>query len=149
MLGIALLYLGILSTPLNFDPELTPGVPDPLATKEIICKPGYTSKVRHVTDKMKADVLHAYRAHHPDWPLCQPDGKVLCEYDHLISLELGGSNDTKNLWPEPYTGDLNAHEKDKVENFLHREVCKGTITLQDAQKKILDWVDVLKTIPVK
>jgi 5-methylcytosine-specific restriction endonuclease McrA len=27
-----------------------------------------------------------------------------CEVDHLISIELGGSNDQHNLWPEPYQG---------------------------------------------
>ncbi len=26
------------------------------------------------------------------------------EVDHLVSLELGGSNDIRNLWPEPSAG---------------------------------------------
>jgi len=61
--------------------------------------------------------------------------------DHLISLELGGSNSIKNLWPEPYTGDLNAHVKDKLENKLHSLVCNGDIDLKTAQQEIAtDWV---------
>ena len=35
-----------------------------------------------------------------------------CEIDHLISLELGGANTEDNLWPQPYDGDWNAHDKD-------------------------------------
>nr|MDQ6907884.1 HNH endonuclease [Chloroflexota bacterium] len=67
------------------------------------------------------------------------------EVDHFISLELGGSNMVTNLWPEPYvTSDapntIGAHEKDKVENALHAEVCAGRMTLPQAQETIrTDW----------
>ena len=66
------------------------------------------------------------------------------ELDHLISLELGGSPDsTKNLFPEPYNIDLNAKKKDLVENYLHKQVCDGAMTLQEAQQEIShDWVTV-------
>jgi hypothetical protein len=63
------------------------------------------------------------------------------EVDHLISLELGGSNSIKNLWPEPYVGDLNAHVKDKLENKLHALVCDGQLDLATAQQEIAtDWI---------
>lgn len=63
-----------------------------------------------------------------------------CELDHLIPLELGGSNDIKNLWPEPYNGEWNAHMKDALENKLHYLVCKDVISLPEAQKLISsDW----------
>lgn len=56
------------------------------------------------------------------------------EYDHLISLELGGDGyDTKNLWAEPHTSSF---QKDQIENKLHAEICSGKITAQDAQKEI-------------
>ena len=63
------------------------------------------------------------------------------EEDHFISLELGGSPiDPRNLWPEPYRPKPGAKEKDVVENYLHRQVCSGTMTLEDAQKAIVaDW----------
>ncbi len=36
-----------------------------------------------------------------------------------------------------------AHEKDKVENYLHRQVCGGQMTLAAAQKQIAsDWLSV-------
>lgn len=56
------------------------------------------------------------------------------EIDHRISLELGGSNSAKNLWPQP------ADEfklKDWVENELHRRVCSNKMTLQEARTTLL------------
>lgn len=69
------------------------------------------------------------------------------EEDHLISLELGGNpTDSNNLWPEPYTASIpdgGAKTKDKVENYLHAQVCAGTISLVDAQQEIsTDWYAV-------
>lgn len=63
------------------------------------------------------------------------------EIDHLISLELGGTNEITNLWPQSYlTTPWNAHLKDKLENRLHKLVCNGVITLDTAQKEIReDW----------
>jgi hypothetical protein len=59
----------------------------------------------------------------------------------VISLELGGSNSPKNLWPqnEHAYGIYSAATKDRVENLLHREVCQGTITLATAQARIRFW----------
>jgi hypothetical protein len=56
-----------------------------------------------------------------------PGGTKDYEEDHLISLELGGHpTSEKNLWPEAYKPKPGAREKDRVENFLHDEVCAGT-----------------------
>ena len=75
------------------------------------------------------------------------------ELDHVISLELGGApSDPKNLYPEPYNNteneiDYGAHAKDKVENYLHKQVCDGTIPLAEAQKEIsTNWVLVYEKI---
>jgi hypothetical protein len=66
---------------------------------------------------------------------------LCCEVDHLISLELGGSNRPANLWPEPYDIVWNAKVKDKLENRLHKMVCAGEIDLSTAQKAIAkDWI---------
>jgi hypothetical protein len=65
----------------------------------------------------------------------QPPGAY--EMDHLIPLELGGSNAIANLWPEAAPG---FHDKDQVENTLHARVCSGAMTLEDAQRAIAaDW----------
>ena len=65
------------------------------------------------------------------------------EVDHLIALELGGSNTIRNLWPEAALPLPGFHEKDKVENYLHRQVCAGRMTLKVAQRKIVtNWLTV-------
>jgi hypothetical protein len=56
--------------------------------------------------------------------------------DHLVSLEVGGSNDISNLWPEPSD---EAKRKDAVENNLHGAVCNGSMSLADAQAQIRTW----------
>jgi hypothetical protein len=56
--------------------------------------------------------------------------------DHLVSLELGGSNDISNLWPERSD---EAKRKDVVENALHDSVCGGSMSLADAQTQIRTW----------
>ncbi|HTX92846.1 MAG TPA: hypothetical protein VMC09_16670 [Anaerolineales bacterium] len=114
------------------NPQMTPGdVLDVSITD--ICTPGYSSKVRNVPDSVKTQVYLEYGI-----PSHQPGDY---EVDHLVSLELGGSNSIKNLWPEPYHGDLNAHVKDKLENKLHDMVCNGEINLESAQHEIAtDWV---------
>lgn len=120
--------------PIVPNPALTPGVVDPAARLAVICVRGYTSRpgVRHVTPAAKRKVFAEYgvdrRSQH-------------FEVDHLISLELGGSNDIKNLWPESYdTRPLNAHVKDALENRLHALVCAGSLPLGAAQHWIsTDW----------
>jgi hypothetical protein len=54
------------------------------------------------------------------------------EEDHLISLEVGGAPRLKrNLWPQPWS---QARRDDNgIEARLHRQVCKGTLTLRQAR----------------
>lgn len=113
--------------------SITPGVVDPNATIEKICTVGYTKKVRNVSAKTKKQVFLNYGI--------DPKQDKF-EVDHLISLELGGSNDIKNLWPESYTTTpFNAYKKDTLENKLHDMVCADEIPLEQAQKEIAgDWV---------
>jgi hypothetical protein len=119
------------------DLAVTPGAVVDSADSAVICVRGYTSTpgVRHVTTATKTRAYALYGAvkagHPPHAPSC-------CEVDHLISLELGGSNDIRNLWPEPYP---DATAKDKVENGLHWLVCHGRLDLRTAQRGIAtDWV---------
>ena len=72
------------------------------------------------------------------------------EVDHFVSLELGGSNDISNLWPEAAKPTPGFHEKDKVENYLHDQVCSGAMTLQEAQVQIAtNWLEVYNSMPNK
>jgi hypothetical protein len=68
--------------------------------------------------------------------------------DHLISLELGGSNSIANLWPEAAEPTPGYHQKDQVENYLHQQVCDGKMSLHDAQFQIAtNWLNVYKRMP--
>jgi hypothetical protein len=62
------------------------------------------------------------------------------EVDHFIPLEIGGSNDIKNLWLEPASPTPGFHQKDQFENFEHGQVCNGTISVTEAQRRMVsDW----------
>jgi hypothetical protein len=58
------------------------------------------------------------------------------EVDHVVSLELGGSNDISNLFPESYSIQYGARIKDKLEDDLHEQVCTHRLSLTVAQDEI-------------
>ena len=129
------------------DPAVTTGAVR-LRSKTKVCSIKWGKDERHVTQKMKDDAYAAYGTA-PGQGVCAfvthtgksgTPVKEGCEIDHLISRELGGDDKPENLWPQPYTQHPGAHEKDWLENQLHKEVCAGTISLSAAQKEIkTDW----------
>ena len=154
ILGALLISTSVFATdPILPNSKLTPGAVFPHVTVEQICKPGYANGsdvsndghgVRYVPRSVKWAVFKAYFGSVPD-----KTGNY--EVDHLISLELGGSNDQKNLWPESYLTDpYNAHIKDKLENRMHALVknClkeKGPVAATTLLKKFqheisTDWI---------
>lgn len=126
------------------DPQCTPGSFDPAVTQAniqtTICRSGYTATVRPSTgetDKAKHTLYVAYGV---------PTGTT-SELDHLVSLEIGGSNDEANLWPE--IGKV-PNQKDTVENDLHDAVCSGKVTLVAAQQAIAsDWTTAEQRLGLK
>jgi len=62
------------------------------------------------------------------------------EIDHIVSLELGGSNDLANLFPERLYAHPGYRVKDRLENKVHDLVCSGQLSLREAQRGIAsDW----------
>jgi len=111
--------------------RLTPGVAFHVSAAQV-CVPGYASKVRDVSEAEKQAVYARYGI---VWVPYQH------EVDHLVSLEIGGSNDIRNLWPEPYAGRWGARTKDVLENRLHDLVCSGELSLRSAQRQeATNWV---------
>lgn len=114
------------------DPKCTPGGIDLRVTQDnidsTICVSGYTKTVRppvSVTEPQKLESMKSYGFY---------DSPGNYEFDHLIPLELGGApDDLKNLWPEPHPNSFN---KDNFENYLHRQVCSGSLDLKTAQNEI-------------
>jgi hypothetical protein len=124
------------------DPRCTPGSIDPIVTQanigSTICKKGWTATVRppeSQTEAFKYDVAY---------PAYGTPQSEKTELDHLVPLELGGSNDATNLWPEyPPT----PNPKDKVENALNAAVCDGRVKLAAAQDAIAaDWMTAEKKL---
>lgn len=129
------------------DPERTPGAVNPEITQQnihdTICNPRWSTRsIRPeagYTNRLKNEQIEEYGY--------SDSRKKDYEEDHFIPLELGGNpTDPKNLWPEPFetsVPDGGAHSKDKVENYLHAEVCSGSLTLDQAQHEITeDWYRV-------
>lgn len=110
---------------------LTPGALNPDVTqatiRATICRHGWTRTVRPPTEytndvKRRQMRLYERRGALADF-----------QEDHLISLELGGHpTDPRNLWPQPYP---RASAVDAIENELNREVCRGELSLADAQRR--------------
>ncbi len=126
VLGVRTKVSGCIAQNALPDKDCTPGAIILGVTKEQVCTPGYSKEVRNVPNSEKEQVFAEYGI----------TSHNLGEYevDHLISLELGGSNDISNLWPEAAEPRPGYHEKDKVENILHQQICNSTITLDQAQQ---------------
>ena len=130
--------------PIRPDPSLTPGVRLKVNIQRLVV-PGYANKigggVRNVPESEKKAVFAEYHI--------AASGNY--EVDHLISLELGGANDVRNLWPQSYlTHPWNAHVKDRLEDWMAASVrhifksngaAAATKLLQQYQTEIAhDWI---------
>jgi hypothetical protein len=117
-------------------PSCTPGSIDPAVTqgdiRSTICRSGWTTKVRPKESQTR------WAKYHVAYPAYHIPGSARSELDHLVPLELGGSNDITNLWPE--VGKY-PNPKDGVERVLNHAVCDGKVSLAAAQNAIAsDWL---------
>jgi hypothetical protein len=148
----ACLLLAIrLHRPANFSPEfsttlsasrghwdepnrrLTPGATIPV-TRNGVCGEAEIKSAPVIPVSLATKVFELYGVTPP-----RPDAY---EVDYLITPELGGATDIRNLWPEPYQDtEWNAHIKDQLEDRLHEMVCQGSVDLATAQRDIsADWI---------
>ena len=125
------------------DPHCTPGALNPQVTQgtigSTICRSGYSSSIRPPESITEAEKRGSASAYSYTGPFSTG------EYDHLVSLELGGDpNDPANLWVEPNDkpgATTTANSKDVLENRLHGLVCAGQLPLATAQDAIAsNWV---------
>jgi hypothetical protein len=119
------------------DPRCTPGSVNPAVTQatigSTICKVGWTATVRPPasnTGPVKKISMRSYGE--------AASSSGTTEFDHLVPIEAGGSDDVTNLWPEP--SDLPGHgfnnSKDHLENLIKSAVCAGKVSLAAAQLAI-------------
>lgn len=122
------------------DPALTPGLVASTSAAEVCSiyasypPQTYSQAHRQTTREMKEKVAEEYHLSRSQWHSV--------EFDHRVSLCLGGADDVRNLWPQSLSGPWNAHDKDRLETELCRRVCHGTMALDQAQSVLLgDWRD--------
>jgi hypothetical protein len=113
-------------------PSLTPGATRPVFADELCA--GAARAERPIATAVRQAVLRDYRME-----------KVPAheyELDYLITPELGGSADRRNLWPERYGARVwNARVKDELEQLLPQLVCRGQVDLATAQRDIAaNWI---------
>jgi hypothetical protein len=118
---------------LGVDPDrrCSPGAYASKLTQKVVCSKGFrTGDYRDVSVATKHAVEAAYGMKPKSY------GRSL-EIDHIISLELGGSNAVANLFPEKRSPPPGYRVKDQLENKLHDLVCEAhTMTLRQAQRAI-------------
>ena len=121
------------------DPTCTPGLVDPSCTLHDIC-PTVTGAGRkrpstRFTDRLKLQSIRAYG-------YVDTNPKHY-EADHLVSRELcGAMADPRNIWAE---APASPNPKDKVEDRCHQLVCKGKLSLGEAELEIaLNWKTACK-----
>ncbi|HVA29865.1 MAG TPA: DUF3761 domain-containing protein [Gaiellaceae bacterium] len=112
------------------DRRCSPGAYSKDLTKTVLCSSGFrTSSIRNVPTSEK----HAVEQEYGLAPVAY--GSAL-EIDHIVSLELGGSNDIANLFPEKANAHPGYRVKDKLENAAHAWVCESKIGLAATQRAI-------------
>jgi len=115
---------------------LTPGVALPL-TEAAVCSTAPTKRSHGQLAILGKEIFEKYGIRDPE------HGHY--ELDYLIDPDLGGSDDARNLWPQPYSASWNAHVKDALEAHLRELVCTGKLTLAEAQHDIsVDWIAAYK-----
>jgi anti-sigma factor RsiW len=112
--------------------SITPGATWDISAQELCAGTRHT---RAVTAAMRAQVLSAHGME--DVPTDQ------YELDYLITPELGGATDARNLWPQAYASPVwNARVKDELESLLPRA---GAIDLATAQRDMaVNWIAAYK-----
>ena len=93
----------------------------------------YSQRHRDTTQKMKNAAYAAYGINKA--------GRDF-EVDHRVPLCAGGADDSKNLWPQRGWIHPSFHDKDRLEAFVCRAVCRTrTMTLEQGQAIFLgDWI---------
>jgi len=125
----------------NPDRACSPGAFYSGLTTAVLCSPGFrTSTIRNVPESEKFAVEAEYGMAPGHY------GSSL-EIDHIVSLELGGSNDIANLYPEKLNAGPGYRVKDRLENKAHELVCSGAMTLHAVQVSIAtNWQALYKRV---
>ena len=131
------------------DPHCTPGGINPSVSISVLNNANWTTRCARNCWTSEADKHLAYRWYGIHKPPVNSDENQVCELDHLVPLELGGSDALANIWPQcgPDTVTMNERYfklKDRVERYLATEVRSGRMDLAVAQREIAeDWTQFI------
>jgi hypothetical protein len=126
----------------NPDRRCSPGAYYSKLTRAVICSASFrTDTIRDVSQNEKFALEREYGMKASYY------GRTM-EIDHIVSLELGGSNNIANLFPEfANARPAGYHVKDALENRLHDRVCSGQMSLPKAQQQIAaNWQKLYKQV---
>lgn len=117
--------------------DLTPGATDRSSVQDV-CSAGVSTNDPDVPDPLRREVLKEYGLTNVSIDSYQ--------IDYLVTPQLGGAPNIRNLWPEPSLNTVwNARVKDALEDRLHYLVCSGQLDLATAQHDLShDWVAAYK-----
>lgn len=120
--------------------SLTPGAIRPVSLNEICSIPENDDLDPKVSLSTEMAVLKEYGL--PS----DPSAAHKYQIDYLVNPQLGGTDDIRNLWPQPYSSSgWNARAKDALEQHLHQMVCSRTVNLAVAQRELAaDWIAAYK-----
>jgi hypothetical protein len=116
--------------------SLTPGATSNVTAEELCAN--NVREERQISAAVRQEVLRDYGMERV------PSQEY--ELDYLITPELGGAPEPRNLWPQRYAARAwNAHVKDQLERLLPQLVCGGRLDLATAQSDIAaDWIAAYK-----
>ncbi|MEP7365924.1 MAG: hypothetical protein ABI972_21930 [Acidobacteriota bacterium] len=115
------------------DARLTPGATRVISREQVCALPAQ-EEGRAISPELARRVFQQYRIENPE--------PRTYEVDYLISPSLGGADDIRNLWPQPYNeGVWTSRVKDALEDHLRQKVCEGRMDLAAAQWEIANnWI---------
>lgn len=118
------------------DPRLTPGATLRVSVADLCSQEAPAP--RAIPASVGREVFDRYGIRRPR--------AMAYELDYLIDPALGGADDPRNFWPQPYGVPVwNAHVKDALEQHLRELVCRQQVSLEEVQQEIAtDWISAYK-----
>ena len=115
--------------------RLTPGAHVRVGTGAI-CKAGYVARVPSASHRQRAAAFRRYHLRR-----FARGYKV----DHLVPVQIGGSNAVANLWPQHYAAPWGVRAKDRLDVMLRTLVCSGRLSLDSARRQAAtNWIKAYK-----
>ena len=131
------------------NPSLTPGAAETLNVEDLTRRYNgktYSEAHRGVSEVAKQKVYDAYGVEKPKKP-------GMYEMDHFWPVCAGGSNDPKNLWPQPLDiyhkgANWGYKQKDLLEKSICRKIAAGLISSKELrnifEQWVTDWIKLYK-----